>query len=159
MANFFRQSEFLATVCCRWDAESLFDKNLLSTLSLLLAIISHFSAQGKVLIDLPNSLSVNVITVRMAEGNLRTEIIQENLIRQLVLVVQSTKTRKIKRDSRRDFAISRCSGYLTSRDGFDTLIDHAPEKLHYVKMSLLQFANAHLSQSSTFVQHTYRTVD
>jgi len=32
------------------------------------------------------------------------------------------------------------------RDGFDTLIDHAPEKLHFVTQSLLKFTNAHLSK-------------
>ena len=32
------------------------------------------------------------------------------------------------------------------RDGFDTLIDHAPEKLHFVKQSLLKFTNTHLSK-------------
>ncbi len=30
------------------------------------------------------------------------------------------------------------------KDGFDTLIDHSPEKLQFVKQSLLQFANLHL---------------
>ena len=28
-----------------------------------------------------------------------------------------------------------------TKDGFDTLIDHSPEKLQFVKNSLLQFAN------------------
>jgi len=36
------------------------------------------------------------------------------------------------------------SGYLMKKDGFDTLIDHSPEKLQFVKQSLLQFANLHL---------------
>ena len=30
------------------------------------------------------------------------------------------------------------------RDGFDTLIDHAPEKLHFVKQSLKKFVNNYL---------------
>ena len=30
------------------------------------------------------------------------------------------------------------------RDGFDTLIDHAPEKLHFVKQSLMKFVNNYL---------------
>merc|ERR1712012_944733 len=32
------------------------------------------------------------------------------------------------------------------RDGFDTLIDHAPEKLHFVKESLIRFSNSHLAK-------------
>jgi hypothetical protein len=31
------------------------------------------------------------------------------------------------------------------RDGFDTLIDHAPEKLHFVKQSLVRFSNVYLA--------------
>ena len=31
------------------------------------------------------------------------------------------------------------------RDGFDILIDHAPEKLPFVKQSLIKFANSHLA--------------
>ncbi len=34
------------------------------------------------------------------------------------------------------------------KDGFDTLIDHSPEKLQFVKQSLLQFANSHLGNLS-----------
>ena len=30
------------------------------------------------------------------------------------------------------------------RDGFDTLIDHAPEKLHFVKQSMMKFVNTYL---------------
>ena len=41
------------------------------------------------------------------------------------------------------------SGFLMKRDGFDTLIDHSPEKLQYVKNSLLQFANLHLGKTDT----------
>ncbi len=37
-----------------------------------------------------------------------------------------------------------------SRDGFDTLIDHAPEKLNYVKRSLVEFANSHLGIVTKF---------
>ena len=60
---------------------SIYDKNLLATLRLLLQIIEHFSKQGKVLIDLPKAIKVNVITITRSDGNTKMEISSENLIR------------------------------------------------------------------------------
>lgn len=37
------------------------------------------------------------------------------------------------------------------KDGFDTLIDHSPEKLQYVKQSLLKFANLNLGNDQLHV--------
>ena len=64
-----------------WDDVSIYDKNLLATLRLLLQIIEHFSKQGKVLIDLPKAIKVNVITITRSDGNTKMEISSENLIR------------------------------------------------------------------------------
>ncbi len=66
----------------RWDAESICDSNLLSILSLLLAIANRFSGEGsKALVDLPRNLWVRVITVRRRDGNLTPEISKINLIK------------------------------------------------------------------------------
>ena len=37
------------------------------------------------------------------------------------------------------------------RDGFDILIDHAPEKLPFVKQSLIKFANSHLANIGNYL--------
>ncbi len=68
-------------VCSRWDVDTIFEKNLLSVLHLLLAIADHFSGDGKVLIDLPNSLEVNVIKVKPTPEKIDKEFAQETLIK------------------------------------------------------------------------------
>ena len=105
----------------RWDAESIFCKNPLSTLKLLLAIINHYSTSGQVFVDLPKSLVVTAIKKEKREGEIFTQKWTEKLI---------------------GFG----HNVNIARDGFDTLIDHAPEKLQYVKQSLLQFSNVHLGK-------------
>lgn len=43
--------------------------------------------------------------------------------------------------------------YITfaERDAFDTLFDHAPDKLSIVKRSLIEFANRHLEKVNLVV--------
>ena len=36
--------------------------------------------------------------------------------------------------------------FFSERDAFDTLFDHAPDKLSIVKRSLIEFANRHLEK-------------
>jgi len=36
--------------------------------------------------------------------------------------------------------------FVSERDAFDTLFDHAPDKLSIVKRSLIEFANRHLEK-------------
>ena len=59
---------------------SIFDKNLLSNLRLLLAIANHFKKSSKALIMMPRSVKVNVIKVRKTEGKTTMEIVRENLM-------------------------------------------------------------------------------
>ena len=67
----------------RWDAESIFDKNLLSTVHLLLHIIHHFESlqPGRVAIDLPKELKVGVIEVSKRDGITKPTVGTETLIR------------------------------------------------------------------------------
>ncbi len=45
---------------------SLYERNLLSTLHLLLAMVAHFTSEGRLILDLPPVVTVGV--VRMARG-------------------------------------------------------------------------------------------
>ena len=54
---------------------------MLSTIHLLLAIIAHFTQQGKIQLDLPRMAKVRVIKVKKNGKNLEKEILTENLIR------------------------------------------------------------------------------
>ncbi len=63
-----------------WNVNSIFERNLLPTVHLLLAIIKHFVKEGKALIDLPKVLKINVIKVKKELGTTKVEINSENLI-------------------------------------------------------------------------------
>lgn len=65
----------------RWNVKSVFEKNILANVQILLALIHHFSPIGKIALLLPNSLEVNVIQKeRNQVGGLTTTAKKINLI-------------------------------------------------------------------------------
>ncbi|NWU57699.1 PARVB protein, partial [Dromas ardeola] len=109
----------------KWNVDSIHGKNLISILHLLVALAMHFRAP----IRLPEHVSVQVVVVRKREGLLQTTHVTEEL---------TTTTECI------DFFFF----FLLKpeRDAFDTLFDHAPDKLSVVKKSLITFVNKHLNK-------------
>ncbi|KAM4783672.1 beta-parvin isoform 5-T5 [Cyanocitta cristata] len=103
----------------KWNVDSIHGKNLISILHLLVALAMHFRAP----IRLPEHVSVQVVVVRKREGLLQTTHISEEL---------TTTT---------EMMMGRFE-----RDAFDTLFDHAPDKLSVVKKSLITFVNKHLNK-------------
>ncbi|XP_068026845.1 beta-parvin isoform X3 [Melanerpes formicivorus] len=103
----------------KWNVDSIHGKNLISILHLLVALAMHFRAP----IRLPEHVSVQVVVVRKREGLLQTTHITEEL---------TTTT---------EMMMGRFE-----RDAFDTLFDHAPDKLSIVKKSLITFVNKHLNK-------------
>ncbi|XP_009331071.1 PREDICTED: beta-parvin isoform X2 [Pygoscelis adeliae] len=83
------------------------------------SLAMHFRAP----IRLPEHVSVQVVVVRKREGLLQTTHVTEEL----------TTTREM------------MMGRF-ERDAFDTLFDHAPDKLSVVKKSLITFVNKHLNK-------------
>ena len=73
----------------RWNVESVFEKNILSNVQILLALIHHFSPIGKIALLLPNSLEVNVIQKERNEedGSLTTTAKKINLISKYLRLV------------------------------------------------------------------------
>ncbi|CAH0385037.1 unnamed protein product [Bemisia tabaci] len=103
----------------QWSVESVHSKNLVAILHLLVALARHFRAP----VRLPENVSVSVLVVQKKDGALCHRTVQEQIT------------------STYDDLGMRCE-----RDAFDTLFDHAPDKLQVVKKSLLTFANKHLSK-------------
>ncbi|XP_025906146.1 beta-parvin [Nothoprocta perdicaria] len=103
----------------KWNVDSIHGKNLISILHLLVALAMHFRAP----IRLPEHVSVQVVVVRKREGLLQTTHVMEEL---------TTTT---------EMMMGRFE-----RDAFDTLFDHAPDKLSVVKKSLITFVNKHLNK-------------
>uniref|UniRef100_A0A8C0DTA7 Parvin beta n=1 Tax=Balaenoptera musculus TaxID=9771 RepID=A0A8C0DTA7_BALMU len=89
-----------------WTVDSIHGKNLVATLHLLVALAMHFRAP----IRLPEHVSVQVVVVRKREGLLHSNHVTEEL---------TTTT---------EMMMGRFE-----RDAFDTLFDHAPDKLSVVK--------------------------
>ncbi|NWZ96350.1 PARVB protein, partial [Nesospiza acunhae] len=119
----------------KWNVDSIHGKNLISILHLLVALAMHFRAP----IRLPEHVSVQVVVVRKREGLLQTTHVSEEL---------TTTTEKPA------FHTCPVGGVLIliffspkpERDAFDTLFDHAPDKLSVVKKSLITFVNKHLNK-------------
>ncbi|CAO2601398.1 Parvb [Lemmus lemmus] len=103
----------------RWNVDSIHGKNLVSILHLLVSLAIHFRAP----IHLPEHVTVQVVVVRKREGLLHSSHVTEEL----------TTTTEI------------MMGRF-ERDAFDTLFDHAPDKLNLVKKSLITFVNKHLNK-------------
>ncbi|NWR06769.1 PARVB protein, partial [Paradoxornis webbianus] len=107
----------------KWNVDSIHGKNLISILHLLVALAMHFRAP----IRLPEHVSVQVVVVRKREGLLQTTHVSEELTTttDVLILIFSPKP---------------------ERDAFDTLFDHAPDKLSVVKKSLITFVNKHLNK-------------
>ncbi|KAK6482327.1 beta-parvin isoform X3 [Huso huso] len=102
-----------------WSVDSIHCKNLISIVYLLVGLAMHFQAP----IRLPERVSVQLVVVKKREGLLQSSHITKEL---------TTTT---------EMMMGRFE-----RDAFDTLLDHAPDKLSVVKKSLITFVNKHLNK-------------
>uniref|UniRef100_A0A4W4FXM9 Calponin-homology (CH) domain-containing protein n=1 Tax=Electrophorus electricus TaxID=8005 RepID=A0A4W4FXM9_ELEEL len=89
----------------KWNVDSVHAKSVVATLHLLVALSQHFRAP----LRLPEHVSIQVVVVQKREGLLQTRQIQEEI---------TGNTESVS---------------LSCRDAFDTLFDHAPDKLSVVK--------------------------
>jgi hypothetical protein len=66
----------------RWSANAIFDKNLLSIVFFLLHLVDHFTRMGRVSVDLPKAVRVNVIRLTKKDGAAHPEKLEavENII-------------------------------------------------------------------------------
>ncbi|XP_065439728.1 gamma-parvin isoform X1 [Chrysemys picta bellii] len=103
----------------KWNIDSIFQKDLLSTLYLLIAIAKHFQPD----LPIPSNISVEVIIIERTLTGLRTENAVECITENRETLEGQSKA-----------------------DAFDELFTHAPDKLDDVKKVLLQFVNKHVGK-------------
>uniref|UniRef100_A0A671TXK0 Parvin, alpha a n=1 Tax=Sparus aurata TaxID=8175 RepID=A0A671TXK0_SPAAU len=96
----------LSTRNIRWNVDSVHAKSIVAILHLLVALSQHFRAP----IRLPDHVSIQVVVVQKREGILQSRQIQEE-------ITGNTEAFSGRHE----------------RDAFDTLFDHAPDKLNVVK--------------------------
>lgn len=90
----------------KWNVEAIHSKNIVPILHLLVALARHFRAP----VRLPEHVSVSVCVVKKTDNQLIPRIVEEKITTSY------------------DDVGMRCE-----RDAFDTLFDHAPDKLQVVK--------------------------
>uniref|UniRef100_A0A8C8JXP8 Calponin-homology (CH) domain-containing protein n=1 Tax=Oncorhynchus tshawytscha TaxID=74940 RepID=A0A8C8JXP8_ONCTS len=103
----------------KWNVDSVHAKSIVAILHLLVALSQHFRAP----IRLPDHVSIQVVVVQVLKFD--TYFYFSSLFSVY--------------DNLNAF-------YLVSRDAFDTLFDHAPDKLNVVKKTLITFVNKHLNK-------------
>uniref|UniRef100_A0AAX7SXE1 Calponin-homology (CH) domain-containing protein n=1 Tax=Astatotilapia calliptera TaxID=8154 RepID=A0AAX7SXE1_ASTCA len=114
----------LSTRNIRWNVDSVHAKSIVAILHLLVALSQHFRAP----IRLPDHVSIQVVVVQKREGILQSRQIQEEIT------------------GNTEFIHGDLFLFSTERDAFDTLFDHAPDKLSVVKKTLITFVNKHLNK-------------
>uniref|UniRef100_A0A3B5AK92 Parvin alpha n=1 Tax=Stegastes partitus TaxID=144197 RepID=A0A3B5AK92_9TELE len=113
----------LSTRNIRWNVDSVHAKSIVAILHLLVALSQHFRAP----IRLPDHVSIQVVVVQKREGILQSRQVQEEIT------------------GNTEFSRLFCL-FSAERDAFDTLFDHAPDKLNVVKKTLITFVNKHLNK-------------
>ncbi|KAF0881913.1 PARVA protein, partial [Crocuta crocuta] len=112
----------------KWNVDSVHAKSLVAILHLLVALSQYFRAP----IRLPDHVSIQVVVVQKREGILQSRQIQEEIT------------------GNTEYEAGLCSTshspVFLERDAFDTLFDHAPDKLNVVKKTLITFVNKHLNK-------------
>ncbi|KAG8517937.1 Beta-parvin, partial [Galemys pyrenaicus] len=135
----------------QWTVDSIHAKNLVAILHLLVALATHFRAP----IRLPEHVSVQVVVVR--PGLLLAAALRVSRAFCLCLGCPACLSVPVGFQKREGLLhSSHVTEELTTttemmvgrfeRDAFDTLFDHAPDKLSVVKKSLITFVNKHLNK-------------
>nr|XP_045008742.1 gamma-parvin isoform X2 [Jaculus jaculus] len=108
----------------KWSVETIFNKDLLATLHLLVALARHFQPD----VPLPAGVQVEVIHIESTRTGLRSEKVVEQL--------------------------TECSTQdQPPQDVFDELFTLAPEKVHTVKEAIMSFVNQKLERLGLSVQN------
>ncbi|OWK18139.1 PARVA, partial [Cervus elaphus hippelaphus] len=136
----------------KWNVDTVHAKSLVAILHLLVALSQYFRAP----IRLPDHVSIQVVVVQKREGILQSRQIQEE-------ITGNTEALSGRHENShlevplvcRGWCLgpavalalgSICFLFFSERDAFDTLFDHAPDKLNVVKKTLITFVNKHLNK-------------
>lgn len=117
----------------RWTVEGIHGKNLVEILHLLVTLAICYQAPFK----LPPNVTVRVLVIRKHRG----QLVRQSLEAKLTDISQQGPI-----SLNYDQVDSKQQSTAGQRDAFDTLCEHAPEKLVVVKQSLVNFVNRHLNK-------------
>ncbi|XP_021081084.1 gamma-parvin isoform X3 [Mesocricetus auratus] len=109
----------------KWSVETIFNKDLLATLHLLVALAKRFQPD----LPLPDNVQVEVIHIESTKTGLKSD----KLVEQLTDKCSSQKDQP-------------------SQDAFDELFKLAPEKVHAVKEAIVSFVNQKMESLGLSVQ-------
>ncbi|KAK3533670.1 hypothetical protein QTP70_024013 [Hemibagrus guttatus] len=124
----------------KWNIDSIHAKSIVAILHLLVALSQHFRAP----IRLPDHVSIQVVVVQKREGILQSQQVLEEITGNTEYVITVIYIFFPVRLYLEDMSVVAFTH--TERDAFDTLFDHAPDKLNVVKKTLLTFVNKHLNK-------------
>lgn len=113
----------------KWDVDSVHSKNLVAILHLLVALAVYFHAP----IMIPENVTLSVIVVAKTNGKLEQRTVREEITRDKESMAQE---------------LSNTVRHGRGKDAFDTLFEHAIDKLEIVKQELIDFINKHLNKIS-----------
>jgi hypothetical protein len=71
----------LAPDLAQWSVESVFERNLLSNVQILLALIEYFGPSGKISVQLPKSFKSTIVLVGKRNGRMEYSLKPITLIR------------------------------------------------------------------------------
>lgn len=120
----------------KWSVEGIHSRNTVQIIHLLVTMIRHFRPP----IKLPPNVTARVnVHMKQSGGQIVTRQVEEKLTEQY----------------------DETGMKVEPRDAFDTLFDHAPDKLAMVKRSLCGFVNKHLNKINLecFSMHTSGDLD
>ncbi|XP_065317139.1 beta-parvin-like isoform X2 [Gordionus sp. m RMFG-2023] len=120
----------------KWTVESIRGKDLLAIISILSAMARRFAPRS-VILSLPQGAILTSLSVRKVEGMLQIQRTNHTL-------GLSTDENRMTDNQLISDDLSMAIG-KKRRDAFDTLFEHAPQKLEVVEKSLLTFARKHLN--------------
>ncbi|KAJ6665104.1 hypothetical protein lerEdw1_005335, partial [Lerista edwardsae] len=136
----------------KWNVDSVHAKSLVAILHLLVALSQFFRAP----IRLPDHVSIQVVVVQLFFTELSLSLsLALSLSRSLALALSQCthvffqKREGILQSRQIQEEITGNTEALSGRherDAFDTLFDHAPDKLNVVKKTLITFVNKHLNK-------------
>lgn len=120
----------------KWNVEGIHSRNTIQIIHLLVTMIRHFRPP----VRLPPNVMVRVnVIMKQGDGRVVTRTVEEKLTEQY----------------------DELGMKIEPKDAFDTLFDHAPDKLAMVKRSLCGFVNKHLNKINIecFSRHTGGELD
>ncbi|KAK3871961.1 hypothetical protein Pcinc_022929 [Petrolisthes cinctipes] len=135
----------------KWSVDSIHSKNIVAILHLLVALARNFRAP----IKMPENCIISVVIVQKRDGQLNHRIVNEELTGTYDDL--GLRFERDAFDTLFDHAPDKLQvvkrGVRFERDAFDTLFDHAPDKLQVVKRSLVTFVNKQLNKINLEIQN------